>query len=148
MIFMKFEQWGMGLCMFWWSNNGHLWNNEDLWQKNRHFHFKYWNSLDSNHMAKITMEYLSREFQYLKWWFSSHGSSLLYVQGVPKKNSALACCYSRANALFFGTPCMYIKFKIAILEKAIALLIYNHIIKRLRRSSFRFHFFRLIVSTL
>ena len=31
--------------------------------------------------------------------------SYTYIQGVPQKNSALACCYSGANALFFlGHP--------------------------------------------
>ena len=45
-IFSKFEQWGMGFGMFWWSNGVKLLNLSLIYEmmmiceKNRHF--KYW----------------------------------------------------------------------------------------------------------
>ena len=55
-IFMKFDQWGMGLGMFWWSNRLKLGNLSLIYEimricekkldTFRIHHFKYWNSLN------------------------------------------------------------------------------------------------------
>ena len=58
----------------------HIHNNEDPWEKIHHF--KYWNSLDRYPIVIFAMWLLSREFLYLKWWFFSHGSSLLWIWGL------------------------------------------------------------------
>ena len=55
-IFTKFEQCGMGLGMFWWSNRPwelkpHLWNIEDLWNEIRHF--LYWKLPHSYYIVLI-----------------------------------------------------------------------------------------------
>ena len=80
----------------------HIHNNEDPWEKNHHF--KYKNSLDSNHMAKITIGYLSREFQYLKWWIFSHGSSLLCIWGLSSEAQVISCPLSTCTGNCFFRP--------------------------------------------
>ena len=79
----------------------HIHNNEDPWEKIHHF--QYWNSVGSNHMAKIPIGYLSREFQYLKWWIFSHGSSLLCIWGLSSEAQVISCLLStRTGNCFFG----------------------------------------------
>ena len=101
----------MGLRMFWWSNGVKLQNLSLIYEiligkKNRHskywkpphsyhivpfltqksslqyFIFHYWNSLDRYPIVIFVIWLLSREFQYLKWWIFSHGSSLLCIWGL------------------------------------------------------------------
>ena len=79
----------------------HIHINEDLWEKIHHF--QYWNSLNSNHMAKITIWYLSREFQYLKGWIFSHGSSLICIWGLSSEAQVIWSLLSTCTGnCFFG----------------------------------------------
>ena len=79
----------------------HIHINEDLWEKIHHF--QYWNSLNSNHMAKITIWYLSGEFQYLKGWIFSHGSSLICIWGLSSEAQVIWSLLSTCTGnCFFG----------------------------------------------
>ena len=81
----------------------HIHNNDDPWEKIHHY--KYWNSLDRYPIGIFAMNLLYREFQYLKWWFFSHESSLLCTRIMGRYTSPFQIrkCYSwkycRCNAI-------------------------------------------------
>ena len=86
----------------------HIQNDEDPWEKIHQF--RYWNFLDRYPIVIFAMWLLSREFQYLKLWFFSHGSSLLCIWGLSSEAQVIwsllsTCtgnCFFRQKSGQFG----------------------------------------------